>query len=444
MDSNELFPINFQDTSDSDTACSSANVTPLSVPLSVNTKNKKPSLVTPYFIKKSNDDSVVACVICKNTFSKKTATGNLRKHLDSQHPGWNIIELFALTNTISAQSLTTDQKARFNTLLAEWIVSDTLPFSTVKSKALIALLRYLNASLELPLHGDVQALFGQISSRISITLDIWTSRATYRFLVLQHIKSTVIGTLKKILIDIRMLPHPHTGEDIEIQLRSILDTFDITMKSSMITQDFKEIGLSVGEDEAVHKIPQNVSTSNLAQYKLTEQEDFDLQAVIRFLRPFYETTNTLSGSTYVTFGLSILLIDDIVDIITSCIQDSSSPLFLKTAATQMSKKVKQYMVHIYNKAAFMASILDPRIKLELIPVDMNTLENQNFFNQIFQEYLSNNLSTNLAIENVLTMTIYAEQVAQKRRRVNAFNTMNEVTQYLNEATLPMSINPLEW
>ncbi|CAG8524010.1 15815_t:CDS:1 [Cetraspora pellucida] len=214
-----------------------------------------------------------------------------------------------------------------------------------------------------------------------------------------------------------MLPHPHIGEDIVTQLKSILAIFNITTRiicattdsgsnvvlairllnmhlsmqnhrfysrhclahvlhlvvmagmapikvsiekvrrfvkaitsSSTIAQDFKKIGQSVGEGEVVRKIPQNISTrwnstylmlsvytsmpttiaavmrrhSNLAYYRLTQEEDSDLQAVTRFLQPFYEITNILSGSTYVTLGLSALLMDDIIDVITSYIQDSSS------------------------------------------------------------------------------------------------------------------------
>ncbi|CAG8849194.1 7820_t:CDS:1, partial [Racocetra persica] len=109
--------------------------------------------------------------------------------------------------------------------------------------------------------------------------------------------------------------------------------------SSTIAQDFKEIGQSVGEDEVVRKIPQDISTrwnstylmltvytsmpmtiaavmkrhSNLAYYRLSQEEDSDLQAITRFLQPFYEITNILSGSTYIILSLSALLIDDIID-----------------------------------------------------------------------------------------------------------------------------------
>ncbi|CAG8816308.1 33199_t:CDS:2, partial [Racocetra persica] len=113
-----------QYTSDSNIASSSSNITTL-------TKNKKTSVVTPYFIKKLDDNSLVTCIICKNSFSKKTATGILCKHLDTQHPGWSTIEIFALTQIVSTQ---------------------------IGSKALIALLKFLNATLELLSYETIKSI----------------------------------------------------------------------------------------------------------------------------------------------------------------------------------------------------------------------------------------------------------------------------------------------
>ncbi|CAG8443158.1 14942_t:CDS:2 [Dentiscutata heterogama] len=274
-----------QDMSDNNIASSSTGITSFSLVA----RNRKPSIVTPYFTKKTKND------------------------------------------------------------VNSPIVSDTLPFSTIESKALIALLHFLNATLELPLHetiklivqnsfilmrNDVQALFEQIP---------------------------------------RMTP-------IKTSIEKVCRFVKAITLSSTIIQDFKEIGQSV--DEAVVMRYHN----NLAYYKLTPQEDFDLQVVTQFLQPFYEVTKILSNSIYITLELSIFLMNDIVDVIRSCIQDSLSLLFLKTAATQMLKKLNQYIVYIYNKAAFIASVLDHQIKLELISINMNISKNYDFFNDIFQDY----------------------------------------------------------
>ncbi|CAG8672310.1 16107_t:CDS:1 [Dentiscutata heterogama] len=153
---------------------------------------------------------------------------------------------------------------------------------------------------------------------------------------------------------------------------------------------------------------------NLNKYKLTLQEKSDLQTITQFFKPFYKTTNVLSGSTYTTLGISILLIDSIVDTISLHIQNSTSSEFLKTAAIQMSDKIQKYSNEIYDKTAFIAAILDPQIKLELMPDNMNTKANSAIFNNIFKTQYSaltlNNSSTNLKMLNLT----YTEQIAQKK------------------------------
>ncbi|CAG8726919.1 13195_t:CDS:1, partial [Dentiscutata heterogama] len=123
---------------------------------------------------------------------------------------------------------------------------------------------------------------------------------------------------------------------------------------------------------------------NLNKFKLTLQEETNLHATTQFLKPFYEAINILSGSTYMTLGISIILIEDIVDNISSYIQNLESSEFLKTAATQMFEKMQKYASKIYDKTAFIAAILDPRVKLELLPSDMNTEANYTIFNNIFR------------------------------------------------------------
>ncbi|CAG8590520.1 20050_t:CDS:1, partial [Racocetra persica] len=122
----------------------------------------------------------------------------------------------------------------------------------------------------------------------------------------------------------------------------------------------------------------------LNKYKLTSQEESDLQAMTQFLQLFYETTNILSGSTYTILGISILLIDDIVNTVSSYIWNPTSPEFLEIATTQMSDKIQKYTNEIYDKTAFMAAILDLRIKLELMLDDINTKANQAIFDKIFR------------------------------------------------------------
>ncbi|CAG8823744.1 6394_t:CDS:2, partial [Gigaspora margarita] len=103
--------------------------------------------------------------------------------------------------------------------------------------------------------------------------------------------------------------------------------------------NLKEIGQSVGEGKATPLIRRN---NNLNKYKFMLQEKSDLQAITQFFKPFYKTTNVLSGSTYMTLGISIVLMDSIVDTISLYLQNLTSLEFLKAAATQILTKVQKY------------------------------------------------------------------------------------------------------
>ncbi|CAG8676065.1 22394_t:CDS:2 [Racocetra persica] len=103
----------------------------------------------------------------------------------------------------------------------------------------------------------------------------------------------------------------------------------------------------------------------------------------------------------------------------------------------MLEKLNQYIVYIYDEAAFIVSVLDPRIKLELMPVNMNIPENCDFFNHIFQDYSVSELNIN-TVSNTKKLSnsmIYMEQVAQKRQRANVLSSSSptdELSQYLTK------------
>ncbi|CAG8572430.1 14817_t:CDS:2 [Cetraspora pellucida] len=149
-----------------------------------------------------SDDNATTSTTIMNKFSITIATGTLRKHLDSQHPA---------------------QKTKLHMLVAEWIVSDTLSFSIVSSESFATMLRYLNANITF--------------FKIAVTLDIWTSHANVLFLCITAHCIDNEWKLNKILLDICMLSHPHTGEEIDTQLHFVFAAFNITNKIFCATID---------------------------------------------------------------------------------------------------------------------------------------------------------------------------------------------------------------
>ncbi|CAG8751782.1 12833_t:CDS:2, partial [Dentiscutata heterogama] len=73
---------------------------------------------------------------------------------------------------------------------------------------------------------------------------------------------------------------------IRSSIEKVRNFVNVISLSSSITQDFKELGQTVGEGESTHKIPQDVSTR--------WNNKTNLQVTTQFLKPFYETTNVLS------------------------------------------------------------------------------------------------------------------------------------------------------
>ncbi|CAG8780667.1 31543_t:CDS:2, partial [Racocetra persica] len=128
---------------------------------------------------------------------------------------------------------------------------------------------------------------------------------------------------------------------------------------------------------------------------------------------------------------------------------SSSPLFLKTAATQMLEKLNQYIVYIYDEAAFIASVLDSRIKLELMPVNMNTSENRDFFNHIFQDYLVPKLNANMVsntkkLSNSMTYIEQATSVPSEQIFSKAGDTIQTKRVCLSEKSIQALIYTGSW
>ncbi|CAG8444104.1 14691_t:CDS:2 [Dentiscutata heterogama] len=77
MDPNDLSYINSQNSQDTLQETSDNNIVSSSTDVAVISKNKKTSAVTPYFINKPGDNTTAICVICKNTYSKNTATDKI-------------------------------------------------------------------------------------------------------------------------------------------------------------------------------------------------------------------------------------------------------------------------------------------------------------------------------------------------------------------------------
>ncbi|KAF6168989.1 hypothetical protein GIB67_038486, partial [Kingdonia uniflora] len=145
-----------------------------------------------------------------------------------------------------------------------------------------------------------------------------------------------------------------------------------------------------------------------------------------YLEPFYKTINNICTSKVPTVGLVLFFMDH-VEMISSCRDSRHSSEMLKVAANDMVIKARNYNNQVSSIITYMAAILDPRIKSELVPENLNSEKNledarthfmRNYSTPHFPASANNGYSnakdTN---EDSSSSASFAEEIARKRRRV---------------------------
>lgn len=170
-----------------------------------------------------------------------------------------------------------------------------------------------------------------------------------------------------------------------------------------------------------------------------------------YLEPFYKTTNNICTNEVPTIGLVLFFMDHISEMIAACRDTRHNPEWLKNAAEDMAVKARTYNEQICNIFTYMTAILDPRIKVELIPENLNSesyLEEarshfmRNYFTTHFSPMTSTYGSHEVEEDGIVS---FAEEIARKRRRASmGAAATDELTQYLSEPPAPIQTDVLEW
>lgn len=168
-----------------------------------------------------------------------------------------------------------------------------------------------------------------------------------------------------------------------------------------------------------------------------------------YLEPFYKTINNICTNKMLTIGLVLFFMDHISEMISTCIESRHSPDWLKSAAEDMSTHARSYNDQVCNVFIYMTAILDPRIKVELIPESLisdNYLEEaRNYFIRNYSTSPYSSISSYVAQEPEDGGTVsFAEEIARKKRRASMPSATDELTRYLSEPLAPMPTDVLEW
>nr|GMD86551.1 zinc finger BED domain-containing protein DAYSLEEPER isoform X1 [Ipomoea batatas]GME13967.1 zinc finger BED domain-containing protein DAYSLEEPER isoform X1 [Ipomoea batatas] len=538
-----------------------ANITP---------KPRKKTMTSVYlkYFETAPDGKTRRCKFCGQSYSIATATGNLGRHLANRHPGYDKTGDF-VGNTIP-EPVTVTKKPQpqakspqfeldhLNWLLIKWLISASLPPCTVEEKWLVNSLKFISPSIQLwsgekfqtvlreifrSMREDLRVLLDQISSKISIALEFWTSyeQILYMNVTCQWIDENWL--FQKVLLDVSRIPCPCGGPEIYHALVKVLKLYNIenrvlscthdnssvadhacrtlkddmdnqkmnhfcylpcaahamnsivsdglrstksilskirefvllTNASSEISEEFTHFCLAYQEGN--WKIPLDASTRWSGNYQMLDiarKAVKSMETVVRkydeelgsrlllstaeknavnimhvYLEPFYKTINNICTNKMLTIGLVLFFMDHISEMISTCIESRHSPDWLKSAAEDMSTHARSYNDQVCNVFIYMTAILDPRIKVELIPESLisdNYLEEaRNYFIRNYSTSPYSSISSYVAQEPEDGGTVsFAEEIARKKRRASMPSATDELTRYLSEPLAPMPTDVLEW
>ncbi|PIA63482.1 hypothetical protein AQUCO_00201079v1 [Aquilegia coerulea] len=535
-------------------------------------KKTMTSLYLRYF-ETAPDGKTRSCKFCKQSYSIATATGNLGRHLSHRHPGYDKVS-DVITNGNPAQQPTTVIKKHqsparpvsvdldhLNWLLLKWLIGASHPPGTLEEEGLANSFKFANSLVKIwsterfqavilevykSMREDVRTSLEQVKSKISITLDFWTSYEQVFYMSVTGHWIDENWILHKVLLDICHIPYPCGGADIYHMLLKVLKMYNIENRilccthdnsqnafqachtlnkedldgrktgslcyipcaartlnliiedglrtakpviskirefalvmntSAEISEDFRQI--TAAYQEGSWKFPIDASNRWSGSYTMLDimrKASKSIDAVIRkhaetlasrnvllsppernavnimhnYLEPFYKTTNNICTSKVLTIGLVLFFMDHVVEMINSCRDSRQSPDWLKSAADDMSKTARTYNSQVYNLYTYMAAILDPRIKSELVPENLNSESNlEDARSHFLRNYSSSHFP---AMANGYTVQenedggslSFAEEIARKRRRISMNTTTDELTQYLSESPAPFTTDVLEW
>ncbi|WCJ22010.1 BED zinc finger hAT family dimerization domain [Euphorbia peplus] len=226
------------------------------------TKRKKTmtSVYLKYF-ETAPDGKSRRCKFCGQSYSIATATGNLGRHLSNRHPGYDksmdsatcsVAQPITVIKRTQAQGKAQVDYDHLNWLLIKWLILASLPPSTLEEKWLANSFKFLNPSIQMwsgdkykvvfhevfrSMQEDVRTSMEQISSKVSIILDFWTSyeQIFYMSVTCQWIDEN--WSFQKVLLDVCHIPYPCGGSEIYHSLTKVLKMYNIEARVLSCTHD---------------------------------------------------------------------------------------------------------------------------------------------------------------------------------------------------------------
>lgn len=225
-----------------------------------------------------------SCKFCGQTYSISTATGNLGRHLCSKHPGYDK-STDGVTCAVLQPATTIVKRPQaeakppkldldhLNWLLVKWLTSSSQPSGILEDNWLQNSFKFLNPSVQIwpsgkyqdvlheifrSMQEDVRATLDQVSSKVAITLEFWTSYEKIYYMGVTCHWIDESWSFQKILLDICHIPYPCGGLEIYNSLVKVLKLYNIEDKVLSCTHDSSQGAMhacsTLKDDMDAHKV----------------------------------------------------------------------------------------------------------------------------------------------------------------------------------------------
>ncbi|KAK8938650.1 hypothetical protein KSP39_PZI010880 [Platanthera zijinensis] len=195
-------------------------------------------------------------------------------------------------------------------------------------------------------------------------------------------------------------------------------------------------------DSTIKKHEESFRGRNLS---LSAAEKSIVSVLHSYLEPFHKITSNLSACKSPTVGLALFFMDHVFELTGACSSDDACRHdWLKSIADDMDKRARPFTSHAYNISTYIAAVLDPRIKKELLPEKLNSDKYLEEARSLFARHYASHGFGSQDPDEANNAVSFAEEIARKRRRVSTSTAADELTQYIFEPPTPIATDVLEW
>jgi hypothetical protein len=244
------------------TEFSSSSNTPMStIVTAVNDTEKQPrkkqKLCHPVrkYLQQNENNTLILCLLCETTFSKKTGISTIKRHFESNHPEeyW---QLKIEQNEQNTDTLYTEEDSErvelIDSHLIGWIINDQQPFNVVENIQFKNLLFVLDCRYKLPTRQTVSKrideifeeqkkiiynILSSLNQKMSITTDAWTACTNQAYLSITLHWIDKQWCMQHILLDLIPIHENHKGLVFAENLFNIIKEYNIGQKILAVTTD---------------------------------------------------------------------------------------------------------------------------------------------------------------------------------------------------------------